>query len=62
MGKKFVMRAILGLGVIYMVNHVLESNGISVSVGLNLCSLLVTGTLGIPGVGLLYGILFYQIL
>lgn len=62
MGKKFVMRAILGLGVIYMVNHVLEFNGISVSVGLNLCSLLVTGTLGIPGVGLLYGILFYQIL
>lgn len=62
MGKKFIMRAILGFGMVYMVNQVLEWNGISIAVGLNLCTLLVSGSLGIPGVGLLYGVLFYQLL
>lgn len=62
MGKEFVLRAILGLGAVYLVNQFLELKGIPVAVGLNLCTLLVSGILGIPGVGLLYGILFYQIL
>lgn len=62
MGKNFIMRAILGLGMVFVVNQILELNGISVAVGLNLCTLLVSGSLGIPGVGLLYGILFYQVL
>lgn len=62
MGKKFIMRAILGLGAIYLVNQVFAFYDISVAVGFNLCTLLVSGSLGIPGVGLLYGILFYQIL
>lgn len=60
--KKFILRGILGLGIVYLVNQILELNGISVAVGLNLCTLLIAGSLGIPGVGLLYGILFYQIL
>lgn len=60
--KKFILRGILGLGMVYFVNQALEMNGISVAVGLNLCTLLISGSLGIPGVGLLYGILFYQIL
>ena len=34
----------------------------SINVGLNPVSFLTSGTLGIPGVCLLYGITFYQIL
>ena len=34
----------------------------SINVGLNPVSFLTSGTLGIPGVGLLYGIVCYQIL
>ena len=34
----------------------------SINVGLNAVSFLTSGTLGIPGVGLLYGIMCYQIL
>lgn len=60
MGKNFIMRAVLGLGTVYIVNQILEWNGFSIAVGLNLCTLFISGSLGIPGVGLLYGILFYQ--
>ena len=37
-------------------------NKSSINVGLNPVSFLTSGTLGIPGVCLLYGITFYQIL
>ena len=53
----FIVRAVVGLGVIFFTNEILASKGISVAVGL---SLLTSGTLGLPGVCLLYGILFYQ--
>ena len=56
----FIVRAVVGLGVIFFTNEILESKGISVAVGLNGLSLLTSGTLGLPGVCLLYGILFYQ--
>lgn len=58
----FVLRAVLGMGVILLVNYFLGDRNASVSVGLNAISVLTSGTLGIPGVALLYGILFYQIL
>lgn len=58
----FVSRVIIGIGITYLVNQFLENKGISVSVGVNLISLLTSGFLGAPGVGLLYGILFYQFL
>lgn len=60
--KKFISRGIWGLGAIYIVNQLLQMNGISIALGFNLCTLLIAGSLGIPGVGLLYGILFYQFL
>lgn len=56
----FIVRAVIGLGVIFFANEILASKGISVAVGLNGLSLLTSGTLGLPGVCLLYGILFYQ--
>lgn len=56
----FVIRAILGMGLIYFINQYLLPTGNSLSVGLNAISFLTTGSLGIPGVCLLYGILFYQ--
>ena len=69
MGKKFIgcavnflVRAIIGLGIIFFVNKYLDYRNINVSVGLNEISFLTSGFLGIPGGFLLYGILFYGIL
>lgn len=58
----FILRAILGMGLIFFINtYVLPDNN-ALKVGLNAISFLTSGTLGIPGVCLLYGILVYQIL
>ena len=58
----FVMRAIIGMGLIYFINQYMLPDDNTLSVGLNAVSFLTTGSLGIPGVCLLYGILFYQTL
>ena len=55
-----VIRAILGMGLIYFINQYLLPGDNALNVGLNAVSFLTTGSLGIPGVCLLYGILFYQ--
>ncbi len=56
----FIIRAILGMGLIYFINMYLLPDGNSLNVGLNAVSFLTTGSLGIPGVCLLYGVMFYQ--
>ena len=56
----FVIRAILGMGLIYFINQYLLPGDNALNVGLNAVSFLTTGSLGIPGVCQLYGILFYQ--
>ncbi|RGC35509.1 Pro-sigmaK processing inhibitor BofA [Hungatella hathewayi] len=56
----FVIRVILGMGLIYFINQYLLPGDNALNVGLNAVSFLTTGSLGIPGVCLLYGILFYQ--
>ena len=56
----FLARMAMGGISIYFCNYILAKQDISVSVGLNPVSLLTAGTLGISGVALLYGILFYQ--
>ncbi len=58
----FVMRAIIGMGLIYFINQYMLPDDNTLNVGLNAVSFLTTGSLGIPGVCLLYGILFYQTL
>ncbi len=52
----FIIRAILGLGLIFFTNQFLEYKEIALQVGLNAVSFVISGTLGVPGVALLYGI------
>jgi len=56
----FIVRAIVGMAIIFFVNQYLDYRDISVSVGLNAVSFLTSGIFGIPGVALLYGIVLYQ--
>ena len=58
----FIVRAVLGMGLIFFMNQYLDYKGISLSVGLNAISFLTSGILGMPGVAMLYGILAYRIL
>ncbi len=55
--KKFLSRAIIGMLAIVLVNQIIAYFGNSLSVGINIWTCLTTGTLGIPGVALLYGIM-----
>ncbi len=57
---KFIMRAIIGMGLIFFINQYIIPQEAAWKVGLNAVSFLTSGTLGIPGVCLLYGILIYQ--
>jgi len=58
----FFIRAIVGMALIFFINQYVLPDDSSINVGLNAVSFLTSGTLGIPGVGLLYGIMWYQIL
>lgn len=58
----FFFRAVLGLICIYFCNEFLKMQQIELAVGLNTISFLTTGSLGLSGVALLYGIMLYQIL
>ena len=58
----FLVRAIIGIAIIFFVNEFLAFKGISAQVGMNPMTFLTSGVFGIPGVALLYGITFYQIL
>lgn len=56
----FIIRAILGIAIIFFVNEFLSGKEISLHVGMNPVTFLTSGILGVPGVALLYGITFYQ--
>lgn len=58
----FFIRAAVGMALIFFINQYVIPPDSSINVGLNAVSFLTSGTLGIPGVGLLYGIMCYQIL
>lgn len=69
MEKKFVsavinffIRAIVGMALIFFINQFVLPDDSSINVGLNALSFLTSGSLGIPGVCLLYGIICYKIL
>ncbi|MBM6853546.1 pro-sigmaK processing inhibitor BofA family protein [Mediterraneibacter glycyrrhizinilyticus] len=62
MAINFVIRAIVGMTLIFFINQYVLPDDSSINVGLNAVSFLTSGTLGIPGVCLLYGIMCYQIL
>ena len=59
---KFLVRAFSGMAVVYFVNLYIGQQGMMVQVGMNPISFLTSGILGLPGVAMLYGISFYQIL
>ena len=52
----FLLRAGVGAAMIMWINSILIQQSFAVSVGLNLWSLLTSGSLGIPGVALLFAI------
>lgn len=56
----FLTRAVVGTAMIFFINEFLAMQNIDVSVGLNPITVVTSGTLGTPGVALLYGITFYQ--
>ena len=58
----FIVRAILGMGIIFFANEFLTQKEIAVEVGFNAISFLVSGCLGLPGVAMLYGIVAVPIL
>ncbi|HJB45447.1 MAG TPA: pro-sigmaK processing inhibitor BofA family protein [Candidatus Mediterraneibacter surreyensis] len=58
----FFIRAAIGMALIFFINQYVIPPDSSINVGMNAVSFLTSGTLGIPGVGLLYGIMCYQIL
>ena len=58
----FLIRAVFGAIGIQIINAILLSQNISVFVGLNPLTLCTAGTLGISGIGLLYGIAAFGIL
>ena len=57
---EFLLRAGIGAATILWVNHILLQQGMLMSVGINFCTLLTSGILGIPGVALLFAILALQ--
>ena len=57
---EFMLRTGIGTALILWINSILAQQGIAIAVGINFWSLLTTGILGIPGVGLLFAILTMQ--
>lgn len=58
----FILRGVVGTIAIYAINSILLNQQIEARVGINLFSVLTSGTLGIPGVFLLYGVQIYHFL
>lgn len=58
----FIIRAIVGMGIIFLANKIFAEKGIALEVGFNAVSVLVSGFLGLPGVMMLYGIVAVPIL
>ena len=56
------LRIAIGSIAIVALNGFLQKNGIPVAAGLNPLNFLTLGTLGAGGFGLIYGILFYNLL
>lgn len=52
----FILRTVFGVIAIYLGNKALPYLGVNGVVGLNAATVLTSGILGIPGVGVLFGI------
>lgn len=58
----FILRSVFGVICIYFLNEIMLWQKIDAVVGINPFTVLTTGTLGFPGLLLLYGINFYKFL
>lgn len=58
----FFVRAVVGTALVFFINQFLDYNSISAMVGINVITFLAAGFLGIPGIGLLYGMVFFMLL
>lgn len=58
----FVLRAVMGTLAIYFLNQFLVSQNFPLSVGVNPLTVLTSGSLGFPGIAMLYGINLYKFL
>lgn len=58
----FVFRSVTGTLLLFLLNRGMEMMDISLSVNLNMATVLTSGFLGFPGVILLYGIKIYSLL
>ena len=56
----FFVRMMIGIMIIFLVNQFLVTEEIEVSVGVNPVTAVTAGTLGVPGVCLLYGIVYFD--
>ena len=56
----FLVRMVIGIAIIIFINQFLVTKGIEKNVGVNPVTIITTGTFGVPGVCLLYGIVFYN--
>ena len=56
----FFIRAVIGLVLIFFVTQFLAENHIDVNVGINPITTITSGVLGVPGVCMLYGMIFFQ--
>jgi len=54
----FLVRMCIGLCMIFLINQFLLAKNIETSVGINPVTAVTSGVLGVPGVCLLYGIVF----
>ena len=54
------IRMAVGVMLILVINGFFVSKEIPVRVGLNPITMAASGTLGVPGVALLYGVAFYE--
>jgi len=55
----FLVRAVVGVTLIFFINEYLMTKGIDANVGINLINFTVSGVFGVPGIILLYGIGLY---
>ena len=54
-----ILRAVLGIAILYLVNTVLDSRQMISGVGINAITIGVSAFLGVPGILLLYGSSFF---
>ena len=59
---QFLIRAVVGMTLIFFINQFLGGSGVTLRVGMNPITFATTGIFGTPGVALLYGIAFYRII